>query len=80
MTRDAIRERLAQLVADSSDGETSAEQALPSGLPLSAPGLTSPPRIRLAGAVESEYGPGLDGDGRQLLDGLSAPAARLEHG
>jgi acyl carrier protein len=81
MTRDAIRERLAELVAESSDGEIPAEKALTAGVPLSALGLTSLSRIRLIDAVEAEYDVEIDLDdhGWELLDDLGALAAHLEN-
>ncbi|WP_151770726.1 acyl carrier protein [Streptomyces abyssomicinicus] len=81
MTRDEIRQRLAELVAESSDGDIPAERALHTGTPLSALGLTSLSRMRLIDAVESEYDVELDLDERnwKLLDDLSALAAHLEN-
>jgi acyl carrier protein len=81
MTRQSIRERLAELVAESSDGAISARQALTSGLPLSSLGLTSLSRIRLIDAVESEYDTEIDladESGWKLLDDLDTLAAHLE--
>lgn len=81
MTRDEIKERLAELVAESSDGEIPAEQALAAGLPLSALGLTSLARMRLIDAVETEYDVEIDleENGWELLDDLGALAAHLEN-
>jgi acyl carrier protein len=81
MTRDEIKERLAALVAESSDGDIPAELALRTGTSLSALGLTSLSRMRLVDAVESEFDVEL-GFGEQdwaLLDDLGALAAHLEH-
>ncbi|MFI0898933.1 phosphopantetheine-binding protein [Streptomyces sp. NPDC020983] len=80
MTTPAIKERLAQLVAESSDGAISADQALASAAPLSDLGLSSLSRMRLVDAVEDEYDVeiDLDGDGWELVDNLDALAAHLE--
>jgi acyl carrier protein len=81
MTRDEIKERLAELVAESSDGEIPAEQALAADLPLSALGLTSLARMRLIDAVETEYDVEIDleENGWELLDDLGALATHLEN-
>jgi acyl carrier protein len=80
MTRDEIKERLAALVAESSDGDIPAELAR-TGTSLSALGLTSLSRMRLVDAVESEFDVELDLDEQDwtLLDDLGALAAHLEH-
>jgi acyl carrier protein len=81
MTQDEIRKRLAELVAESSDGDIPADRALHAGLPLSALGLTSLSRMRLIDAVESEYDIELDLDEQDwtMLDDLGALAAHLEN-
>lgn len=80
MTPLATKERLAQLVAESSDGAISTDQALTTRSPLSDLGLTSLGRMRLIDAVEDEYGVeiDLDGDGWSLLDDLDALTAHLD--
>lgn len=80
MTQPATKKRLAQLVADSSDGAISAEQALTTRTPLSDLGLTSLARMRLIDAVEDEFDVeiDLDGDGWSLLDDLDALTAHLD--
>lgn len=80
MTTPVIKERLAQLVAESSDGAITAGQALASTVPLSDLGLSSLSRMRLVDAVEDEYDVeiDLDGAGWDLLDNLDALAAHLE--
>lgn len=80
MTTPAIKERLAQLVAESSDGAITEDQALASAVPLSDLGLSSLSRMRLVDAVEDEYDVeiDLDGDGWDLVDNLDALAAHLE--
>ncbi|MFG1810665.1 acyl carrier protein [Streptomyces sp. NPDC049040] len=79
MTELAIKERLAQLVAESSDGAITAEQALTSGTPLSDLGLGSLSRMRLIDAVEDEYGVEIDLDdaGWDLVDDLDTLASHL---
>ncbi|MFI0940652.1 phosphopantetheine-binding protein [Streptomyces sp. NPDC021020] len=80
MTTPVTKERLAQLVAESSDGAITAGQALASTVPLSDLGLSSLSRMRLVDAVEDEYDVeiDLDGAGWDLLDNLDALAAHLE--
>ncbi|WP_181019610.1 acyl carrier protein [Nonomuraea typhae] len=74
-----IKERLAELVAECSDGEISAQEALTAGVPLSALGMTSIAQLRLIDAVESEFGVEIDltDEGVALLDDLDALAGRL---
>ncbi|MFI6294270.1 acyl carrier protein [Nonomuraea sp. NPDC050790] len=74
-----IKERLAELVAESSDGEISAHEALTAGVPLSALGFTSIAQLRLIDAIESEFGVEIDltDEGVALLDDLDALAGRL---
>ena len=79
MTQPVIKERLAQLVAESSDGAIDARQALTSTTPLSELGLSSLSRMRLIDAVEDEYGVeiDLDDDGWELVDDLDTLASYL---
>ncbi|WP_377272868.1 acyl carrier protein [Peterkaempfera sp. SMS 1(5)a] len=79
MTQQVIKERLAQLVAESSDGAIPAEEALAGGTALSALGLTSLSRMRLIDAVEDEYGVeiDLDDNGWDLVDDLDSLASFL---
>ncbi|WP_055588177.1 acyl carrier protein [Peterkaempfera griseoplana] len=79
MTQLVIKERLAELVAESSDGAIPAQDALTSGTALSALGLTSLSRMRLIDAVEDEYGVeiDLDDDGWDLVDDLDRLASFL---
>ncbi|WP_049572073.1 acyl carrier protein [Nonomuraea sp. SBT364] len=74
-----IRERLAALVAESSDGAISAHEALTATVPLTALGLTSIGQLRLADAIETEFGVTVDltGDGLDLLDDLDRLAGHL---
>jgi acyl carrier protein len=80
MNQLATKERLAQLVAESSDGAITADQALAARTPLSDLGLTSLARMRLIDAVEDEYDVeiDLDGDGWAMLDDLDALTAHLD--
>ncbi|NJP42656.1 phosphopantetheine-binding protein [Actinacidiphila epipremni] len=75
----AIRERLAELVAESSDGAIPAARALAATTPLSDLGLSSLSRMRLVDAVEDEYDVeiDLDGAGWDLVDDLTALATHL---
>ena len=75
----AVKERLAALVEESSDGAIAAAGALTGNVPLSEQGLTSLARMRLVDAIEAEYGVEIDLDARgwQLLDDLDALAAHL---
>ncbi|WP_377271342.1 acyl carrier protein [Peterkaempfera sp. SMS 1(5)a] len=79
MTGNTIKERLAELVEESSDGAIPADLARSGGASLSALGLTSLSRMRLVDAVEGEYDVEIDLDaaGWELLDDLDALAAHL---
>ncbi|MFI6813931.1 acyl carrier protein [Nonomuraea sp. NPDC050328] len=72
-----IKERLAELVAEASDHAVTAEEALKSGLPLTALGLTSIGQMRLVDAIEGEFGVEVDltEQGLELLDDLDRLAA-----
>ncbi|MEU4332473.1 acyl carrier protein [Nonomuraea dietziae] len=74
-----IKERLAELVEESSDGALTAQEALRATVPLSALGLTSVGQMRLIDAIESEFGVEVDltEDGLDLLDDLDLLAGRL---
>jgi acyl carrier protein len=82
MTKLMIKERLAELVAESSDGAITAEQALAGGVPLTDLGLSSLSRMRLIDAVEDEYGVEieLDDTGWDLVDNLDNLATHLTAG
>ncbi|UWE12567.1 acyl carrier protein [Actinacidiphila bryophytorum] len=82
MTDLATKRRLAELVAEASDGAITADQALTTRLPLTDLGLTSLSRMRLIDAVEDEYGVDieLDGAGWDLVDDLDALSAHLTAG
>lgn len=64
MTAEAerIRRMLADMIAEASDGEVSAEQALAGGHSLAALGLTSLAQIRLIDAIEDTFGVDLGTD------------------
>ncbi|MEV2265219.1 acyl carrier protein [Nonomuraea africana] len=74
-----IKERLAELVEESSDGALTANEALAASVPLSALGLTSVGQMRLIDAIESEFGVEVDltEEGLALLDDLDLLAGRL---
>ncbi len=80
MTAEAerIRRMLADMVAEASDGEVSAEQALTSDHSLSALGLTSLGLIRLIDAIEDTFDLYLDlGADTSSLDRFDALAGHL---
>lgn len=52
---DGMRRMLADMIADASDGEVSAAQALAGGHSLAALGLTSLALIRLIDAIEDTF-------------------------
>jgi hypothetical protein len=80
MTRDAIKERPAPLVAEPSHGRRRAGQALCPGLPPATPGLTSSFRVRTSHAARSACD-AVRGCGGPCNDGSGAPAAaRLGRG
>jgi acyl carrier protein len=69
---------LADMVAEASDGEVSAELALTSGHSLSALGLTSLGLIRLIDAIEDTFGVYLDlGADQPSLDRFDTLASHL---
>ncbi|XVQ87757.1 acyl carrier protein [Microbispora siamensis] len=74
-----IKKRLAELVAESSDGAVTADEVLAATVPLSALGVTSITMLRLIDAIESEFGVEFDlsEDGMDLLDDLDRLAAHL---
>ena len=59
----SLRERLAELVAQASEGEITAAEALAENDSLTVLGLTSLGHLRLIDAVEREFGVPLDPDG-----------------
>ncbi|WP_113698731.1 acyl carrier protein [Nonomuraea lactucae] len=75
----AIKERLAALVAESSDGAITVEEAMATTVPLTALGLTSIGQLRLVDAIESEFGVEVDlsEEGLELLDDLDRLAGHL---
>ncbi|WP_055480633.1 phosphopantetheine-binding protein [Sphaerimonospora mesophila] len=74
-----IKKRLAELVAESSEGAVTAQEALTAAVPLSALGITSIARLRLIDAIESEFGVEFDltEEGMELLDDLDRLAGHL---
>lgn len=82
MTADGerYRTRLADMIAEISDGQIRAEDVLAGGHSLSALGLTSLARIRLIDAVEDTFGVEVDLGGDLIafedVDTLAALLAR----
>ena len=73
-----LRERLAELVAQASDGEISAAEALAEPRSLTMLGLTSLGHLRLIDAVEREFAVALDADGgTAYLETVERLAGRL---
>ena len=70
-----MRTTLARLVAEASEGQVSADEALAGDATLPALGVSSLVYLRLIDAVETEYGVSLDLDGDlsylDTLDGLA---------
>ncbi|MBX6385935.1 MAG: acyl carrier protein [Microbispora sp.] len=60
MTAEEYTRRLAELIADVSDGGITVEEVLAAGHSLSALGLTYPARLRLVGAIEDAFGVEID--------------------
>ena len=73
-----LRSRLADMIADASDGEIAAELALAGDHSLAALGLTSLALIRLIDAIEDAFGVELD-LGADLLsfDNIDAIASQV---
>ncbi|MCC5575151.1 acyl carrier protein [Microtetraspora sp. AC03309] len=71
-----LKERLAELVSESCDGEITTAEALEATVPLPYLGVTSLAQMRLIDALEREYGVEIDlgGDVAFLdsVDGLAA--------
>lgn len=66
-----MRERVAALVAEASDGRLTAAQVLAADCSLTALGLTSLGYIRLIDAIEGAFGFDIELDGNlDTLDGL----------
>jgi acyl carrier protein len=59
---DKLRQLLADLVAEASDGEVEAGEVLAASGPLSALGVTSLTQIRLIDTIEDRFGIELDAD------------------
>jgi acyl carrier protein len=78
MSRDALRLRLADLVATATDGEVAADDVLAADASLTDLGVGSLGFLRLIDAVEAEYGIELTLDGEEPLpDTIDAFADRL---
>jgi acyl carrier protein len=73
-----LRVRLASMIADASDGEVTAEQALAGGHSLAALGLTSLALLRLIDAIEDGFDVDLDlGADLSSFDSIDALASHL---
>ena len=76
-----LRQQLAAMIAEASDGEVSAADVLAGSHALSALGLTSLARIRLIDTVEDTFGVFLDLDGDlssfEYVDALADHLASL---
>ncbi|GAA0922279.1 hypothetical protein GCM10009557_91690 [Virgisporangium ochraceum] len=77
MTAPAVREQLATLVEAASDGTITATDALVTGRSLGALGLTSLGYLRLADAVELEFGVELDLGAAVAVDTLDGIVAQI---
>lgn len=81
MTETAVRQRIAELMHQATDGRVSPAEALMDGASLSALGLDSLGFLRLIDAVEMEYGVEIDLDGAgPRLDTMDDLIARLPQG
>ncbi|RVX39030.1 phosphopantetheine binding protein [Nonomuraea polychroma] len=65
-----LKERVAALVAQASDGELTTAEVLAADCALTALGLTSLGHIRLIDAIEDEFGVDIELGGLDTLDGL----------
>jgi acyl carrier protein len=74
-----IKERLAELVAEASDGAVTAHDALTATVPLTALGVDSVTLMRLIDAIETEFGVEVDltEDGLALFNDLDLLAVHL---
>jgi acyl carrier protein len=78
VSRAGLRERLAALVADATDGEVSAVKALRADATLNVLGVSSLGFLRLVDAIEAEYAVELELDSEPgLLDSVDTLAAAL---
>jgi acyl carrier protein len=81
MTETAVRQRIAELTHQATDGRVSPADALMAGASLSALGLDSLGFLRLIDAVELEYGVEIDLDSAgPRLDTVDDLIARLPQG
>lgn len=77
MTAPVVREQIATLVEAASDGAITATDALVTGRSLGALGLTSLGYLRLADAVELEFGVELDLGAAVAVDTLDGIVAQV---
>jgi acyl carrier protein len=64
-----LAEVLADMIADASDGEVSAEQALAADCSFTALGMTSLAQLQFIDAIESEFGIDIDPDSDLFFHG-----------
>ena len=77
MTEPVVRQRIAAMVESASDGMIAAADAMAAGRSLGALGLTSLGYLRLADAVELEFGTELDLGAAVAVDTLDGLVAQV---
>lgn len=77
MSGDDLRRQLAAMVAEASDGEVPAADALAGTAPLPQLGMTSLALLRLVDAVEARYGVEIDLADPAALDSVAGLADHL---
>lgn len=77
MTAPVLRQRIAALVEEASDGQIAATDVVVTGRSLGALGLTSLGYLRLADAVEMEFGVELDLAAAVAVDTLDGIVAQV---
>lgn len=81
MNREALRQWLADAVADATDGAVSADGVCDPGVSLTDLGMDSLGFLRLIDAIESEYGIEIAFDGAEAVpDTIEAFVERLVRG
>jgi acyl carrier protein len=78
MTGPTVRQRIATLVEAASDGMITATEVMATGRSLGALGLTSLGYLRLADAVELEFGVELDLAAAVAVDTLDGIVAQID--
>ncbi|MDT7788266.1 MAG: hypothetical protein QOF58_6685 [Pseudonocardiales bacterium] len=79
LTTSALRDRLAQLISEASDGTVSTQEVLTHEHELSALGIPSLSQLRAIDAIENEFGATLDleADDTSYLDSIKGLTAYL---